>query len=154
MERIVVPGSEVALKKDVHKLAPGWTIANCGPEMEPGLRDKELGRKNLLITHPPGKNAACVISRVADLPAGKKTTLKLTVGHHPAGDWDLVIRVDAREIARKTVGANTANHGWLDVSVDLSRYQGKSILLELCNQASGNWCWEGGYWNKISIESN
>ena len=74
-------------------------------------------------------------------------------GHHPEGDWDLVVRVDAREIFRKTVGENTANNGWLDVSVDLSRYQGKSILLELYNEAAGDWCWEGGYWNKIAIET-
>ena len=143
----------MVLKKDVHKLAPGWTIANCGPEMEPGLREEELGRKNVLITHPLDKDTACVLSRIADIPAGKKTTLRLTVGHHPGGDWDLVVRADAREIFHKTVGATTATNGWLDVSVDLSRYQGKSILLELYNQASGDWCWEGGYWNKISIES-
>ena len=153
MDQIAVPGSAVVLKKDVHKLAPGWTIANCGPEMEPGLREEELGRKNVLITHPLDKDTACVLSRIADIPAGKKTTLRLTVGHHPGGDWDLVVRADEREIFRKTIGANTGTNGWLDVSVDLSRYQGKSILLELYNQASGDWCWEGGYWNKISIES-
>ncbi len=153
MNQITIPGSAVALKKDVHKLAPGWTIANCGIEMEPGLRDGELGRKNVLITHPLDKVTACVLSRMADIPAGKKTTLKLTVGHHPGGDWDLVVRADARELLHKTIGETTATNGWLDVSVDLSKHQGKSILLELYNQPVGNWCWEGGYWAGISIET-
>ena len=153
MDQIAVPGSAVALKKAVHKLAPGWTIANCGTEMEPGLREGEMGRKNVLITHPLDKDTACVITRMADIPAGKRTTLKLTVGHHRGGDWDLVVRADARELVRKSVGQTTTTNGWLDVSVDLSKYQGKSIFLELCNQPAGNWCWEGGYWAGISIEA-
>ena len=153
MDQINMPGSAVALKKDVHKLAPGWTIANCGTEMEPGLRQGEMGRKNVLITHPLDKDTACVISRMADIPAARKTTLKLIVGHHRGGDWELVVRADGRELLRQTVGATTATNGWLDVSVDLSKYQGKSILMELCNQPSGDWCWEGGYWGGLSIET-
>ena len=96
MAQIIVPGSAVALKMALEKLAPGWTIANCGTEMEPGLRDEELGRKNVLVTHPLNKETPCVLSRKVEIPAGKKTTLKLTVGHHPEGDWDLVVRADMR----------------------------------------------------------
>lgn len=153
IDQIEIPGSIVVLKKAVHKLAPGWSIANWGLEMEPGFRDEELGRKNVLVTHPFDKETACVLSRIVNIPAGKKTTLKLTVGHHRGGEWTLVVKADARELLHKVVGATTATNGWLDVSVDLSKYQGKSILLELYNQASGEWCWEGGYWNKILIES-
>jgi len=140
------------LKQAVEKFAPGWTIAHCGTDMDPGLRAEELGRKNVLLTHPLDKDTPCVLSRKVDIPAGKKTTLKLTVGHHPEGDWDLLVRADMRELLRKTIGKTTAANGWLDVSVDLSEYQGKSILLELYNQPTG-WCFEGGYWAKISIET-
>jgi len=120
--------------------------------MNPGLRGEEMGRKNVLVTHPLDKDTPCVLSRKVDLPAGKKTTLRLAVGHHPEGDWDLLVRADMRELLRKTIGKTTAANGWLDVSVDLSEYQGKSILLELYNQPTG-WCFEGGYWAKISIET-
>ena len=140
------------LKKAVAKFAPGWAIANCGSDMEPGLRGEELGRKNVLLTHPLDKNTPCVLSRRVDIPVGKKTGLKLTVGHHPEGDWDLVVRADMRELLRKTIGKTTATNGWLDVSVDLSEYQGKSVLLELYNQPTG-WCFEGGYWAGISIKT-
>jgi hypothetical protein len=153
MAQIIVPGSAKALKIALDKVAPGWSIANCGAEMEPGLRDEELGRKNILITHPLDKDTPCVLSRMADIPAGKKTTIKLTVGHHAGGDWDLVVRGDAQELLRKTVGETTTTNGWLNVSVDLSAYRGKRIFLELCNQPSGDWCWEGGYWARISIET-
>ncbi len=85
------------------------------------------------------------------LPDGRSTR-KVVVGHHSAGDWELVVRADMRELLRKTVGPNTSTNYWLDVAVDLSEYQGKSILLELYNQPTG-WFNEAGYWEKISLET-
>ena len=120
--------------------------------MDPGLRPAELGRKNVIATYPRDPDTLCVLSRKVGIPAGKKTTLKLTVGHHPLGDWALVVKADAKELLRKPVGKTTATNGWLGVSVDLSGYQGKSILLELLNQPTG-WNFENGYWEKISIET-
>jgi hypothetical protein len=120
--------------------------------MDPGLRAEEHGRKNVLVTHPLDKETACVLSRKVEIPAGRKTALKLTVGHHPDGDWDLVVRADMRELVRKTVGKNTATSGWLDVSVDFSEYAGKTVLIELYNQPTG-WSWEAGYWAEIKLES-
>ena len=68
---------------------------------------------------------------------------------------DLMVRIDPQineEQLSKPVGKATATNGWLDVSVDLSEYQGKSILLELLNKPSG-WNFENGYWEKIAVES-
>lgn len=87
-----------------------------------------------------------------DLPAGKKTTLKLLVGHHPQGDWDLIVRVDGQQLVRKTVGKDTAVAGWLDVTVELSPLAGKAVQLELLNQPTG-WSYEAGYWAQLAIES-
>ncbi|MEI6175888.1 MAG: ADP-ribosylglycohydrolase family protein [Verrucomicrobiota bacterium] len=140
------------LQKAVNTFAPGWTIAHCGSEMNPGIHESELGRRNVLVTHPSDKDTPCVLSRKVDIPAGKKTMLKVVVGHHSAGDWELVVRADMRELLRKTVGPNTSTNYWLDVAVDLSEYQGKSILLELYNQPTG-WSNEAGYWEKISLET-
>ncbi|MGD0898179.1 MAG: ADP-ribosylglycohydrolase family protein [Thermoguttaceae bacterium] len=160
MAQLTCPGSPAwakqqadAMTKVVEKFAPGWAITNCGIIMAPGLHTEERGRKNVLLTHPRDKDTACVLSRKVDIHAGKKTTLKLTVGHHPEGDWDLVVRADMREVLRKTVGKATATNGWLDVTVDLSEYAGKSVLLELYNQPTG-WFYEAGYWAKISIETD
>ena len=152
MAQITIPGSAKGMKAALDKVAPGWSIANCNSYMDPGLRPAELGRKNVLATYPKDPDTACVLSRKVDIPAGKKSILKLTVGHHPLGDWDLVVRADAKELFRKTVGKTTTANGWLDVPVDLSAYQGKSILLELHNKPSG-WNFENGYWAKISIET-
>ncbi len=152
-ERAKITVSEsLVLKKAVDKFAPGWTITQCGTKSDPGLRADERGHKNVLVTHPLDKDTPCVLSRKINIPAGKKTAIQLTVGRHPEGDWDLVVRVDMREILRKPVDKTTAPNGWLDVSVDLSEYQGKTIFLELYNQATG-WNHEAGYWEKIVIDT-
>ena len=152
MARITAPGSPNAVKKALDTFAPGWTIDHCGTDMDPGLRAQERGKQNVLVTHPLDQDTACVLSRKVEIPAGKKTALALTVGHHPDGDWDLVVRADMQEILRKTVGKTTATNGWLEVTVDLSQYAGKSILLELVNKPTG-WAWEAGYWARISVET-
>lgn len=153
MAQIIAPGSPEAVKEAVEKVAPGWAIEHCGPDMDPGFRAEERGRKNVLVTHPLDRETPCVLSRKIEVPAGKRTTLRLTVGHHPDGDWDLIVRADMRQLLRQTVGKITAINGWMDISVDLSGYAGKTVLIELYNQATG-WSWEAGYWARIAVETS
>jgi hypothetical protein len=150
--QITAPSSQKELSQAVDKFAAGWTIANCGPDMDPGLRDSELGRKGVLVIHPLDKDTACVLSKNITIPAGKTTTLRLGTGHHPRGDWDLIVQVDGKPVLRKTIGKSTAVGGWLDVDVDLSSWAGKTVKLELLNQPTG-WSFEAAYWSKIAIDS-
>jgi hypothetical protein len=152
MVRINVAASPEVIKKAVETFAPGWSVAYCSADLNPGLRAEALGRKNVLVTHPANKGTPCVLSRKVEIPAGKKTVLHLSIGHHPDGDWDLVVRADMRELLRKTVGKTSATNGWMDMSVDLSEYAGKTVLIELYNQPTG-WFYEAGYWAKIAIET-
>ena len=150
MARITATGTPAAVKAAFGQFAPGWTIAFCGTDMEPGLRAVELGRPNVFLTHPLDRETACVLSRQVAIPAGRKTTLDLTVGHHPDGDWDLVVRADMRELLTQAIGKHTATNGWRDVSIDLTAYAGKTVLLELVNKPTG-WSWEAGYWARIAL---
>jgi hypothetical protein len=138
------------ISKDVTKFAPGWKVAACGKEMDPGLHEEALGRKNVLITHPLDRRTGCQLSRVLTLPAGKKTILRLAVGHHPQGDWALIVAVDGKQIARKEVGKETAPDGWIQTEIDLSSFAGKKIKLELINQPTG-WAYEAAYWGEIAL---
>ena len=149
MSQITATGTPDTVKKAFEKFAPGWTIADCGTEMSPGLRAEALGRTNVFVTHPLDQNTACVLSRKMDVPAGKTTTLKLAVGHDPKGDWQLLVRADMQELLRKKIGKSTCSNNWLDVTVDLSEYAGKSVLIELFNKPTG-WSYEAGYWSEIS----
>jgi hypothetical protein len=140
------------ISEAVSKFAPGWKVKSCGFDMDPGLKEEAMGKSNVLVTHPLDRRTGCQLSRQVKLPAGKKTTLHLTVGHHPEGDWDLIIAVDGKEIARKAVSKETAPDGWMQTEVDLSDFAGKEVKLELINQPTG-WKNEAGYWAEISLVS-
>ncbi len=137
---------------DFKKFAPGWEISNCGPDLNPGLKDELRGKKNVFLTHPPNRQTACTLSRTVDVPSDKATTLHIVTGHHPQGDWDLIVKADGKELFNKTVGEKTATEGWMDVNLDLSQYAGKKVKLELLNQPTG-WAFEAAYWAEISLES-
>ncbi|HUT45785.1 MAG TPA: ADP-ribosylglycohydrolase family protein [Sedimentisphaerales bacterium] len=140
------------ISEAVSKFAPGWKVKSCGFDMDPGLKEQELGKSNVLVTHPLDRRTGCQLSRQVKLPAGKKTTLQLTVGHHPEGDWDLIVAAGGKEIARKAVSKQTAPEGWMQTKVDLSDFAGKEVKLELINQPTG-WKNEAGYWAEISLIS-
>jgi len=138
---------------DVEKFAPGWKIANCGPDMSPGLRAQWGGRQNVLVSHPLDPETPCILSRTIDVPVGKKTLLRLTVGHDPQGDFDLIVKVNGKGVVHKAVSkATTTSDPWLTEEIDLSANAGKTVKLELINQPSG-WAFEAAYWAEISIAS-
>ncbi|MGB2807440.1 MAG: ADP-ribosylglycohydrolase family protein [Sedimentisphaerales bacterium] len=138
------------LSKAVSRFAPGWKVAKCGGDMNPGLRAEWAGKKNVLMTHPLSRTVGCVLSKKVKVPAGQKTTLRLVVGHHPEGDWTLLVKADGKELLKRTVGKETAENGWMQTDVALSAYAGKEIKLELVNQPS-DWKWEAAYWARIEL---
>jgi hypothetical protein len=144
------PGKDMS--KAIERFAPGWTISNCGTDMDPGLRTEWAGKKDVLATHPLDRDTACTLSRTLTVPAGKQTSLALVVGHDPQGDFDLIVRVDGKELLRKTVGPKTAVGHWLETSVDLTPFAGRSVKAELLNQPTG-WTCEAAYWASLSVNS-
>ena len=140
------------LSKAIEKFAPGWRVSKCGDAENPGLREELRGRKNVLVTHPLGPNVACVLSRSVNLPVNRRSTLRLVAGHDARGDWDLVVKVNGEQLLRKTIGPDTTSVGWTEVNVDLSRFAGQTVKLELVNEPTG-WHFEAGYWAEISILS-
>ena len=137
----------------IEKTFPGWVVIDCGTKMNPGLRDVFGGKKNVLVTHPVDREIGGKITRRISVAKNKKTTLSLVVGHHPKGDWDLIVKVrNGKELFRTPVSKDTAKDGWLETEVDLSEFAGKRIWIELVNQPTG-WKYEAGYWSKIDIVS-
>jgi hypothetical protein len=152
MARITKRNMPEQMPDAVNKFAPGWKIADCGPDMDPGLRAEWGGKKNVLVTHPADPSTGCVLTRKLDLPAGKKTTLHLVVGHAPQGDFDLIVRMGKKELLRKPVSAQTATDGWLVQDIDLSPYAGREAKIQLVNQPTG-WSFEAAYWAEIAVVS-
>jgi hypothetical protein len=143
----------VDLSEAIGKFAPGWTVAKCGSDMEVGLLSERRARRNVLATHPLNQDIGCVISRTVSLPAGRRSVLKLVVGHDPRGDWDLIVRINGEQFLRKSIGLATTTVGWTEVSVDLSRYAGQAVEVELVNEPT-EWHYEAAYWGEILLESD
>jgi hypothetical protein len=140
------------LSRDIERFAPGWRVSRCGEDMNPGLREELRGRENVLVTHPLREGVACVLSRSINLPVDRKSMLKLVVGHDARGDWDLIVKADGEPLLQKTIGPETTSLGWTEVDVNLSRFAGRTVKLELVNEPTG-WHYEGAYWAEISILS-
>jgi len=145
-------GGKVDISAAFAKFAPGWKVANCGRDMSPGLRGEATGRRGVLVTHPFSTDVPCVLRRTVAIPAGKKTHLRLIVGHAPKGDWQLAVKVEGKELLTRTIGKGTTEKGWATLTVDLSSYAGKSVEIAVENRANG-WSWEAAYWAKIGIET-
>jgi len=129
---------------------PYWQLLNCGADLELGLREEFNGKKRVFVTHPLAKDTPCRMMTTISVPKGRKPELILTVGHHPQGDWDLVVRANGREIFRKPVGKSTAVNGWMDVKINLSAYAGRDVLIEMLNQPTG-WQFEAAYWARVEV---
>ncbi|MBN2270514.1 MAG: ADP-ribosylglycohydrolase family protein [Sedimentisphaerales bacterium] len=131
------------------KFGGGWKIIQCGGDMNPGFYDEISGRKNVLMTHPLNQTVGCILSKKVKIPTAN-AALALTVGHHPEGDWVLIVKADGKELLKKTIGPESAKDLWTDIEVDLSQYAGREVKLELINQPS-EWKFEAGYWAKIEL---
>ncbi|MCB1127150.1 MAG: ADP-ribosylglycohydrolase family protein [Verrucomicrobiae bacterium] len=153
MNRIKFGTTPEAVNRAAAKLFPGWKVADCGPDMNPGLREEWDGRRNVLCVHPLDQQTGCVLNRTVEVPAGRKTRLHLVVGHDPQGDFELRVRANDRELRRQPVNATTCTDGhWLEQEIDLSEFAGRSVTLELVNQPTG-WSYEAAYWAEIKIQS-
>lgn len=141
------------ISKAVEHLFPGWSISNCGSDMNPGLVESYRNKSRVLMTHPLHPETPCTLSTVVDIPADKKTTLKMLVSHYPKGDWDLVIRVNGSIQKQLSIGEETVKNDWLEVTYDMTPFAGnKNVKIDLENKASGWFC-EAGYWTSIQIDS-
>jgi hypothetical protein len=84
---------------------------------------------------------------------GGGAKLHLTVGYIELLDWLLIVKANGDGLLKTVVGSDTAKGGWRDITVDLSKYAGSEIMLELQN-ASNDASYEIALWTKIQIDSD
>jgi putative heme-binding domain-containing protein len=135
----------------VGSILPGFTTNESG-ERGVGILKEHFGRSGVLRTHPISAEKPCVLFGQFALPAGKKSRLLIDVSHDPKGDWRLIVRANGEQLLKEDVSAKTGHDGWTTYQVDLSKFAGKEVRLELQNAASG-WSWEYGYWGGAQLVS-
>ncbi len=131
------------------EVAPGFMTAAVG-EGGLGLLKVHFGREGVVRTHPLKPGVSCVLTRTVDLPAGKKSKLRLSVSHDPQGDWQLIVKANGEKLYDGVIGPKTTKNGWLDLEIDLSAFAGKKVNLELSNYPN-HWSYEFAYWGRVDI---
>lgn len=140
------------LSDAINEFAPGWKIKSCGSEMNPGLYDELRGKENVLLTHPLSRETGCTISRKFDVPKDKKTKLHLLISHDTRGDWQLIVKINGNAVLDRVIDKETTTDAWKALDIDLTEFAGKSVEIELVNQANG-WEYEAGLWKVIRIST-
>lgn len=130
------------------QVAPQFATSASGEPIQ--LLREHSGRKLVARTMPPSKEKACVLRSPVSVRNGKKTVLKISAGRYPDGNWQLVVRAAGDDIYRAMVDAESAKGGWLDRDVDLSRFAGKNIVVEVFNQAN-DWNYEHAFWQRLEV---
>jgi hypothetical protein len=124
--------------KGVEAVAPGWRLMNCRPEFQKVLSIS--GKENVLQTTEEGSARQPTLRRMIDA-TGSGPTVKATIGHTPGDSWTLIIRVEGKDVATKTISSESCKDGWTEMSVDLAPFAGKSVLVELVSVAGDNALW-------------
>ncbi len=133
----------------IGKVAPGFTVRNVG---EGGVVHHDSFRNASAVqTHPLDRETPSSLHREIQIPQDKVTRLTMRVSHHPHGDWQLRVVAEGDVLSDQIVGPKSVRKDeWLDVTVDLTKYAGRTIKLSIENRPN-DWHNEWAYWNDVSI---
>ena len=104
----------------------------------------------MVRTHPPEQGKPCILRSPVSIAADGHAELKLAVAHLPQADWQLLVFANGEKLHDSLVAANTAQDGWAEVTVDLSRFAGHNIVLEVHNHPN-NWAGEFAFWGRVEV---
>jgi NPCBM/NEW2 domain len=137
----------------------GEVVSQVAPEFSTAASEQGVwllktfeGKNRVLRTHPPAQGVPCVLRSAVAVPTGKRTELRLTVTHNPNADWQLVVIANGERLHDSLISKDAAQNGWVDVTVDLTKFAGHNVVLEVHNHPN-NWSYEYAYWNRVEVVS-
>ncbi len=134
----------------IGEVAPGFSTTASGVAGV-ALEAEHMERSAVVRTHPLEPNRPCVLTGQFAIPSDRKTWLLLDVAHHAEGNWRVQVKVDGTQILSEDVGGENSK-GWREFKLDLSKWAGKTVKIELENHATG-WHYEFGYWGRAVVAS-
>lgn len=144
---------ERKLAKQLEEFAPYWHIDGCGTGEQVGRHDKLAGRENVLVTRPLHPEVPCRLMFTADLEAGSKPRLRIVAGHAPEGRWLLTVKLGNDEALRKLIDAGVTEEGWTTFELDLSKYAGQNLPIQLQHEAADRESNPAAYWDAVEVVS-
>lgn len=133
------------------EVAPGFTSVTSG-ERGVGLLAEYHGKKGVVRTHPVSKDKPAIMRGKFAIPEDRQTMLIIEASHDDRGDWRLLAVGKGERLLDEMISKETCQEGWATFQVDLSKFAGQEIEIQLWNQAN-NWAWEFGYWRNVRIVS-
>lgn len=130
-------------------LLPGFRTDASGHDGVAILPNHE-GRAAVRV-HPITPTEPCVVAGRFLIPESGRTSLRLTAGRHPKGNWELVVRVNDQIVKKTPVTANTAPDSWRDVDIDLSAHAGRNVTISLEAHDFGRWYYEFAYYARAEL---
>lgn len=128
---------------------PDWKVSAPDFERTPVKFAEYHGKTNVLMMHPfPDKKTPASLERKVKIQAGK-AKLKFNVAADDRGDWKLKVLVNGQEI--QTLAVDHEKPRWKSVEIDLAKFEGQEITLNLEAHANG-WYMEFAYWQGITFE--
>ncbi len=148
-----IRGTGPAARRAFEKWAPGWMLGgNC----DLGLAPEIYGKEDILVTYPPDKNSPCKLTKQITIPAGMQTMMQVVLANARGGAFTLVVNVDGQEAFVRHVynrWSNANEKPWLHAYIDLTRWAGKTVTVELVNKPNPLWNYDWAYWSDILFES-
>lgn len=146
---------KMAKREDYSRLLSRIAPQFASAEIPGGLAllKEHAGQMDALRTTPLDKDKPCVLRAAVTLPPDKACYLDLRVSHVPQQDWQLVVKANGEVIHDQLVDdkLTTPQRGWASLQVDLAKFAGKKVLLEVLNQ-SNDWKNETAFWKRLAIE--
>lgn len=117
------------------------------------LRQKEIaGQTEVLRIQPNAPDKPAILRTGMLLPKDKPAVLDMHVTHYPQANWQLVVKVNGEVVHQELIDEKLTvlQKGWATVQVDLSKFAGQKVLIEVLNQ-SNNRPNEFAYLKRLAI---
>ena len=130
---------------EISRLAPWFSAV----DLVHGLirQTSHNGQTDMLRTHANAPDKPLILKSGIVLPKDRPMMLDLHVSNQPQFDWQLVVRANGEVLCDQIIDdkLTTPQKGWATIQVDLSKFAGQKVLLEVLNQ-SNNWQNEIAFW--------
>jgi len=130
-------------------MLPGFTTRKSGHDGVAIIPNHE-GRAAVRV-HPISRDEPNVISGSQLVPESGKTSLRLVVGRHPKGDWELLVKINGAVATKVRMNPGTSPNSWRNVVVDLSKYAGKNVRIAIESHDLGRWYYEFAYYARAEL---
>ncbi len=119
---------------DFALILPGWSPATGFSANHKLVVSDQRGETAVLSSKLVETHDIALVGQF-EIPAGRKTTLRLRVGNQPDKRWQLGVRVENQLLLDRSIEETGSANGWHDIVVDLSPFAGRTIPVQLLHAA-------------------